>query len=74
MKNDRDEKSIIAFGKNLRKIRQSNGISQETLGLRAGSYQSTVIRIEHGKSNPKLTTVIALAKALGVEPKELLDF
>jgi len=74
MKNDRDNKALTAFGKHLKKIRESKKISQEKLGLAADSYQSTVIRIEHGKANPKLTTIIALAKALDIEPKELLDF
>ncbi|MBL4656362.1 MAG: helix-turn-helix transcriptional regulator [Flavobacteriales bacterium] len=74
MENGGDKATRIAFGKNLRRIRESKGMSQETLGLNAGSFQSTVLRIEHGESNPKLTTIVALAKALGVEPKELLDF
>ena len=74
MKNNWSNQTLIAFGKHLRKVRERKGISQEKLGLLANSYQSTVIRIEQGKSNPKLTTVIAFAKVLGIEPKELLDF
>ncbi len=74
MKNDRDYKALIAFGKHLKKIRESKKISQEKLGLAADSYQSTVIRIEQGKANPKLITLIAFAKALDIELKELLDF
>ena len=69
-----NREASVAFGKNLRKIRESKGMSQETLGLDAGSYQGTIYKIEHGLTNPKLSTMIALAKALGVEPKELLDF
>lgn len=70
----RDESVLIAFGKHFKKIRESKNISQEKLALKAGSYQSTIIRIEKGKANPKLSTLIALAKALDIDLKELTDF
>ncbi len=74
MNNLRDDTALKVFGKHLKKIRESKNISQEQLGLNADSYQSTVIRIEQGKTNPKLSTLIAFAKVLDVELKELFDF
>jgi transcriptional regulator with XRE-family HTH domain len=74
MDNLRDTSSLKAFGTHLRKLRELKKISQETLGLNIGSYQSTIIRIEHGKSNPKLSTLIAIAKELNISLKELVDF
>ena len=74
MDNFRDEESLIAFGQHLRKLRESKGISQEKLGLSVGSYQSTIIRIEKGQSNPKLSTLIAIAKELKITLSELVDF
>ncbi|WP_461790906.1 helix-turn-helix domain-containing protein [Pedobacter sp.] len=35
---------------------------------------SKISKIENGKFNIKLSTIIELAKGLGIEPKELLDF
>ena len=70
----RDDKVLKAFGKHLREIRESKGMSQEKLALDAGSYQSTVIRIEQGKTNPKLSTLIAIANALKIELTELTNF
>lgn len=70
----RDDRLLIAFGKHLKKIRTRKKISQEKLGLEANSYQSTIIRIEQGKANPKLSTLIAIAKALNIPPRELLNF
>ena len=67
-------KDLVSFGKHLRKVREEKGISQEKLGLSIDSYQSTIIRIEQGKSNPKLTTLIAIAKALKVPLRDLMDF
>ena len=74
MDNFRDDESLKSFGLHLRKLRESKGISQETLGLNVGSYQSTIIRIEQGKSNPKLSTLIAIARELDISLKELIDF
>jgi DNA-binding XRE family transcriptional regulator len=67
-------KDLVVFGKHLRALRESKGISQETLGLNIGSYQSTIIRIEQGKSNPKLMTLIEIAKSLKIPVKDLFDF
>lgn len=64
----------MAFGKHLRQLREEKGISQETLGLNIGSYQSTIIRIEQGKSDPKLTTLIEISKALNIPLSELTKF
>jgi transcriptional regulator with XRE-family HTH domain len=35
---------------------------------------SQISKIEHGKKNVQISTIFELAKGLGVEPKELLDF
>ena len=70
----RNEKMLKAFGKHFKKLREEKKISQEKLGLNAGSYQSTVIRIEQGKADPKLSTLIALADAMGIELSDLMDF
>jgi len=67
-------KDLVGFGKHLRALRESKGISQETLGLNIGSYQSTIIRIEQGKSNPKLMTLIEISKSLKIPLKDLFDF
>ncbi|HWY37537.1 MAG TPA: helix-turn-helix transcriptional regulator [Bacteroidia bacterium] len=55
-------KNLIIIGKRLRKLRESRGMSQEELGLSIGPYQSTIIRIEHGKSDAKLSTLIEIAR------------
>jgi len=74
MDNLRDEDSLKAFGLHLRKLRESKKISQEALGFGAGSYQSTIIRIELGQSNPKLSTLIAIAKELNIPLSKLMTF
>jgi transcriptional regulator with XRE-family HTH domain len=53
--------------KNLGKLRKEKGLTQEGLARRANVSYHTVIKIENeGIENPKIETVIKLAKALNV--------
>ena len=72
--NTRDEKILKSFGNHLRDIRQSKNISQEKLGNMIEVPQSTIGRIERGQSNPNLCLLAAIAKSLGIDLKELMDF
>ncbi|HEC92651.1 MAG TPA: XRE family transcriptional regulator [Candidatus Atribacteria bacterium] len=59
--------------KNLKKLRQKKGWSQEKLAREADISYNTLIKIERGRiKNPKLETLIKLAKALGVSIDELV--
>ena len=62
-----------AFGKRLRKIRHSQGLSQEKLAHLAGLHFTVVARLERGEREPRLGTIIRVAEGLGVQPGELLD-
>lgn len=68
------ENDIIAFGENLRRIRKSKKLTTEALANMAELEIVQINRIELGKTNPKLTTVFSIAKALEISPKELFDF
>ncbi len=74
MNYSRDEDSIIAFGKNLRRIRAKKKISQEQLALISGLEYSQISRIERGKINTSISAVFIIARSLKVQPKELFDF
>ena len=59
--------------KNLSKIRKEKGWSQEKLAQKASISYNTLIKIERGGiENPKIETVIKLAKALDVSIDELV--
>jgi transcriptional regulator with XRE-family HTH domain len=74
MGHNRDQKYIIAFGENLRKLRVSKNLGQEDLAHKCEIPLSQVGRLERGVRSPTLSTILILAKGLGVEPKVLLDF
>lgn len=74
MINVRDTQYIILFGKHLKSIRKSKGLSQEQLELRSNISKNQIGNIERGEINPTLSTLYAIAKALEIELKVLLDF
>ncbi len=58
--------------KNLVKLRKGKGWSQERLAVESSISYNTIIKIERGGiKNPKIETVIKLAKALNVTLDEL---
>jgi len=60
------------FGANLRSARERAGLTQEALGHRADFHPTEVNRIERGRRNPGLITIVKLAKALDVPAGDLL--
>lgn len=60
--------------KNLIKLRKERGWSQEKLAVESGISYNTIIKIERGGiENPKIETVIKLAKALNVKIDDLVN-
>jgi transcriptional regulator with XRE-family HTH domain len=70
----RDEEFLKKFGKHLKQVRKSKKITQEELAFRTGFELSQIGRIERGTINTSLSHVSAIAKALEIEAKILLDF
>lgn len=65
---------LVPFGKNLKKVRNELGISQEKLAELSGLDRTYVSVLERGKKNPSLRIIFQLAKGLNIKPKVLLDF
>jgi transcriptional regulator with XRE-family HTH domain len=59
-------------GKNVRKIRQQRGITQEKLAFEAEIDLTYVGGIERGKRNPSLLVMARVAEALSVPLAKLL--
>ena len=60
------------IGRRLRTIRESKGLSQGDIERRSGLLRSYISRVEGGYTAPSLITLEKFAKALGVEPYQLL--
>ena len=63
---------ITNFGKRLREARLKKKMSQGDIAEKFGVHRSYIIGLERGKRNPSLLIINKMAKAIGVEPKELL--
>ncbi len=59
-------------GFNIRKIREDKGLSQEKLAELADLHRAYVGQIERGEKNIGIKNLEKIAKALGVNIKDLL--
>ena len=63
-----------AFGRKLRDYREDNNLSREQLAERCDISDKCVSRIELGRSDTKLSTVLKLCKSLNLEVGFLAEF
>jgi len=68
---DKDIRKII--GNNVRLLRKQLKISQEKLAFRTGLHRTYVSGIERGERNPTILIIAKIAKALDVNPQELMS-
>lgn len=56
----------------LREVREAKFVTQVELAKKAGVSETTIVRLEAGTHNPRVSTVRKLAVALGVKPAALV--
>jgi len=61
------------FGQVLKQLRKERGLSQEELGFESGYHRTYISQLERGKKSPSLQTIFQLAKALKMEPSEIVE-
>jgi transcriptional regulator with XRE-family HTH domain len=67
-----EKSDLVALGAAVRGLRLERGYSQERLSLEAGLHRNYVGRVERGELSPTFEPLVAISKALGVEPDELM--
>lgn len=67
------DERMIAFGKRVREMRKSKGISQEKLAEMAGIDRSYMGNIERGEKNVTLKKVYEICDTLDVEIQDLIQ-
>lgn len=74
MQNVRDEEVLRKFGNRLRELRRIKGMTQEELSYQSGISLGQIGKMETGKVNSTICSLVVLAKTLEIEPLELLRF
>jgi len=67
------ENILETFGKNVQKYRKEKQISQEKLAELANLHRTYIGMIERAEKNITLRNIEKIAKALGIEIKDLLE-
>ena len=72
--NVKNKALLKVFGKNLKKLREEKGLTQEALANDADIPINQIGRIERGEINTTISTANAIAKALNLELWDLFRF
>jgi transcriptional regulator with XRE-family HTH domain len=65
--------AVVYVGDRLKTLRTLNALTQAELADRAGLTTAAVARIERDEVEPRPTTLRKLAKALSVQPRDLIE-
>ena len=60
-------------GRNVKRIRQEKGLTQEQLADLSGFSQQYISGLEQGRRNPTVVSLYELATALGISHTELVS-
>lgn len=71
---DSHEMLLGAIARKIREAREDQNISQTELAKRLKWAASAVSRLESGNRDPRVSTVIAIARELGLTPNDLLPY
>jgi transcriptional regulator with XRE-family HTH domain len=61
------------LGANIRRERRAASLSQMALADRCGLHFTEISRLELAERDPRLSTIVKVARGLGVSPSRLLD-
>lgn len=62
----------LRFGHKLRQYRLARGLSQEAFAALAQVHRTYVGSVERGERNPSLLNICRFARALGLQPADLM--
>jgi transcriptional regulator with XRE-family HTH domain len=69
-----EERAVKIDGTKLKSLREQRFLSREELAEKVDSHRDHIGRLERGEvANPRMATIRNLAKALGVDPAELVE-
>ena len=73
MKKNKSTEDVRTWGEKIAAYRKQAKITQLDLSLRTGITRDQISRLERGKSQPKLETIILIEKALNIPGWSLIE-
>lgn len=73
MKKDKSTNDMRTWGEKIAAFRKQAKITQLDLSLRTGITRDQISRLERGKSQPKLETILLIEKALNIPGWSLIE-
>jgi transcriptional regulator with XRE-family HTH domain len=69
-----DTRPIAArFARRLRAARAASGRTQDRLARRSGLHRTEISKLDRGLTDPRLSTIVRLARSLGVPTSALVE-
>ena len=59
------------LGERIRELRAKKQLTQENAAEQAGLSPQHLVDIEHGRTNPTVTSLVGIARALGVKVRDI---
>jgi len=72
--NSRNTDLLKKFGANLKRLRESQGMSQEELCFKSGLSKNQIGNIERGEVNTTISSISAISNAMNLSIQELFEF
>jgi len=63
---------VEALAENVRQLRESHGLSLSQLSERSGIAKATLFKVERGRTNPTLETLVSIAETFDVSVNALI--
>lgn len=73
-RSEKEKQLLLQVGDAIRRCRRKQGLSQEVFARRAGIGRSYLASIERGEKNVAVLNFMKIAKGLGVEAADLLEW
>ena len=70
--NTEEEKYFLKLGVKIKELREDKGIDQKAFAFDCDISRTQLYMIENGRTNPRLLTLMRIAKGLDVEVRDLL--
>ncbi len=69
-----EEKYLVALGLKIKQLREGKGFDQKGFTIFCDVGRTQLYKIEKGQTNPRLLTLMKIAKGLGISVSDLLNF